>query len=131
MFEEISRTLCCVLMLCVLSCQVVFELCFSLNLWPILIPLYCYELVTNVWCYHMLYSVLWSLLLCFCRWLQRRRLLHIVLKKGGKWTILSSALPNIERYNQFYEKAPIIQERFMDLVDLKDYFILGCFQDRG
>ena len=38
---------------------------------------------------------------------------------------------HFERYNQFFEKAPIIQERFVDLVDLKDYFILGCFQDRG
>ena len=38
---------------------------------------------------------------------------------------------HFERYNQFYEKAPIIQERFVDLVDLKDYFIPGCFQDRG
>lgn len=34
---------------------------------------------------------------------------------------------HFERYNQFYEKAPIIQ----DMVDLKDYFIPGCFQDRG
>ena len=38
---------------------------------------------------------------------------------------------HFERYNQFYEKAPIIQERFMDLADLKDYFIARCFQDRG
>ena len=38
---------------------------------------------------------------------------------------------HFERYNQFYEKALIIQERFVDLVDLKDYFISGCFQDRG
>ena len=38
---------------------------------------------------------------------------------------------HFERYTQFYEKAPIIQERFVDLVDLKDYFILGYFQDRG
>ena len=38
---------------------------------------------------------------------------------------------HFERYNQFFEKAPIIQERFMDLVDLKDYFIPSCFQDRG
>ena len=38
---------------------------------------------------------------------------------------------HFERYNQFYEKAPIIQKRFMDLVDLKDYFIPGYFQDRG
>ena len=32
-----------------------------------------------------------------------------------------------ERYNQFFKKAPIIQEQFVDLVDLKDYFIPGCF----
>ena len=38
---------------------------------------------------------------------------------------------HFERYNQFFEKAPIIQERFVDLVDLKNYFIPGCFQDRG
>ena len=38
---------------------------------------------------------------------------------------------HFERYNQFYEKASIIQQRFVDLVDLKDYFIPGCFQDRG
>ena len=30
---------------------------------------------------------------------------------------------HFERYNQFYEKAPIIQERFVELVDLKDYFM--------
>ena len=38
---------------------------------------------------------------------------------------------HFKRYNQFFEKAPIIQERFVDLVDLKDYFIPYCFQDRG
>ena len=38
---------------------------------------------------------------------------------------------HFERYTQFYMKAPIIQERFVDLVDLKDYFIPSCFQDRG
>ena len=38
---------------------------------------------------------------------------------------------HFERYNQFYERAPIIQERFVDLVDLKDSFIANCFQDRG
>ena len=38
---------------------------------------------------------------------------------------------HFESYNQFFEKAPIIQERFVDLVDLKDYFIPNCFQDRG
>ena len=38
---------------------------------------------------------------------------------------------HFERYNQFYEKASIIQERFVDLAELKDYFIPGCFQDKG
>ena len=38
---------------------------------------------------------------------------------------------HFERYNQFYEKAPIIQERYMDLADLKDYFFPSCFKDRG
>ena len=37
---------------------------------------------------------------------------------------------HFERNNQFFEKAPIIQEQFVDLVDLKDYFIPSCFQDR-
>ena len=38
---------------------------------------------------------------------------------------------HFERYTQFYLKAPIIQERFVDLVNLKDTFIPSCFQDRG
>ena len=40
-------------------------------------------------------------------------------------------MQHFERYNQLFEKAPIIQERFVDMMDLKDYFIPGCFQDRG
>ena len=38
---------------------------------------------------------------------------------------------HFERYTQFYLKAPIIQDIFVDLVDLKDTFIPSCFQDRG
>ena len=38
---------------------------------------------------------------------------------------------HFERYTQFYLKAPIIQERFVDLVDLKDTFIPSCLQDKG
>ena len=38
---------------------------------------------------------------------------------------------HFERYTQFYQKAPIIQEIFVDLADLKDYFIPCYFQDRG
>ena len=41
------------------------------------------------------------------------------------------SIKHFERYNQFFVKAPIIQERFVDLVDFKDYFIPSCFQDRG
>ena len=37
---------------------------------------------------------------------------------------------HFERYNQNFEKAPIIQERFMNLVDLK-YFIPSYFEGRG
>ena len=38
---------------------------------------------------------------------------------------------HLERYNQFYEKTPIIQERFVDLANLKDSFIPSYFQDRS
>ena len=38
---------------------------------------------------------------------------------------------HFERYTQFYLKTPIIQQRFVDLVDLKDTFIPSYFQDRG
>jgi len=38
---------------------------------------------------------------------------------------------HFERYNQFFAKAPIIQEQFVDLVDLKNYFIPSCLVERG
>ena len=38
---------------------------------------------------------------------------------------------HFERYRDFYLKAPLIQERFIDLVDLKDTFILSWFEGRG
>jgi len=38
---------------------------------------------------------------------------------------------HFERYIWFYMKATIIQERFVDLVDLKETFIPSCFQGRG
>ena len=38
---------------------------------------------------------------------------------------------HFERYNQYFKKAPIIEERFVDLVDLKDYFIPSYFEGRG
>ena len=38
---------------------------------------------------------------------------------------------HFERYNMHFEKTPIIPEWFVDLVDLKDYFIPSCFADRG
>ena len=38
---------------------------------------------------------------------------------------------HFERYGDFYLKAPLIQERFIDLVDLKDTFIPSCFEGRG
>ena len=41
------------------------------------------------------------------------------------------SIQHFERYNQFYAKGPINPKRFVDLTDLKDYFIPSCFQDRG
>ena len=41
------------------------------------------------------------------------------------------SLQHFERYTQFYIKATIIQERFVDLVDLKDTFIPSYFEGRG
>ena len=38
---------------------------------------------------------------------------------------------HFEWYTQHFMKAPIIQERFMDLADLKDYFIPSCLAERG
>ena len=56
-------------------------------------------------------------------------------KKGDKRMKMDNtkcrSTKHFERYTQFYLKAPIIQERFVDLVDLKDTFIPSCFQDKG
>ena len=45
-------------------------------------------------------------------------------KKGDKSLKMDNtkfkSLQHLERYTQFYIKATIIQERFVDLVDLKD-----------
>ena len=38
---------------------------------------------------------------------------------------------HFDRYRDFYLKEPLIQERFIDLVDLKDTFIPSCFEGRG
>ena len=56
-------------------------------------------------------------------------------KKGNKRLKMDNtkfrSLQHVERYTQFYMKATIIQERFVDLVDLKDTFIPSYFQGRG
>ena len=41
------------------------------------------------------------------------------------------SLQHFERYRDFYLRATIIQERFVDLMDLKDTFIPSCFKGRG
>ena len=41
------------------------------------------------------------------------------------------SLRHFERYRDFYLKATIIQERFVDLMDLKDTFIPSYFEGRG
>ena len=56
-------------------------------------------------------------------------------KKGDKMMKMDNtkfrSLQHFERYTQFYIKATIIQEIFVDLVDLKDTFIPSCFQGRS
>ena len=56
-------------------------------------------------------------------------------KKGDKMLKMDNTkfrpFQHFERYTQFYIKATIIQERFVDLVDLKDTFIPSCFEGRG
>ena len=56
-------------------------------------------------------------------------------KKGDKRLKMDNtkfrSLQHFKRYAQFYIKATIIQERFVDLVDLKDIFIPSCFEGRG
>ena len=44
---------------------------------------------------------------------------------------LFRSVPHFERYKNFFLRASIIQERYMDLEDLRDTFILNCFKGRG
>lgn len=44
---------------------------------------------------------------------------------------LFRSVKHFERYKDFFMKGTIIQERFVDLHDLKDTFILECFEGRG
>ena len=56
-------------------------------------------------------------------------------KKGDKRLKMDNtkfrSLQHFERYTQFYIKATIIQERFVNLVDLKDTFIPSYFEGKG
>ena len=44
---------------------------------------------------------------------------------------LFRSIQHFERYKDSFMKGTIIQERFVDLVDLKDTFIPTCFEGRG
>ena len=44
---------------------------------------------------------------------------------------LFRSVQHFERYKDSFMKGTIIQERFVDLENLKDAFILGCFEGRG
>ena len=44
---------------------------------------------------------------------------------------LFRSVQHFETYKDSFLKGTIIQERFVDLVDLKDTFILHCFEGRG
>ena len=56
-------------------------------------------------------------------------------KKGDKRLKMDNSkfrsTQHFKRYKEYYIKATIIQERFVDLVDLKDTFIPNCFEGRG
>ena len=56
-------------------------------------------------------------------------------KKGDKRLKMDNSkfrsTQHFERYKEYYIKATIIQERFVDLGDLKDAFIPKCFEGRG
>ena len=58
-----------------------------------------------------------------------------IAKKGDKRLKMDNTKfrspQHFERYTQFYLKTPIIQERFVDLVDLRDTFIPSFFKGRG
>ena len=44
---------------------------------------------------------------------------------------LFRSVQHFERYKGFFLKARIIQERFVDLEDLRNTFIPSCFEERG
>ena len=44
---------------------------------------------------------------------------------------LFRSVSHFERYKDFFLKAGIIQERFVDLEDLRNTFIPSCFEGRG
>ena len=44
---------------------------------------------------------------------------------------LFRSVQHFERYKDSFMKGTIIQERFVDLMDLKDTFIPTCFEGRG
>ena len=44
---------------------------------------------------------------------------------------LFRSIKHFERYRDSFLRGTIIQERFVDLGDLKDTFIPGCFEGRG
>ena len=44
---------------------------------------------------------------------------------------LFRSVPHFERYKNFFLRAGIIQERYVDLEDLRDTFIPNCFEGSG
>ena len=62
---------------------------------------------------------------------KKKTLAHHANKRKKMDDTQFHSIQHFERYNQFYAKAPIIPKHFVDLTDLKDYFIPSYFQDRG
>ena len=75
---------------------------------------------------------LWPFLLCLQMTPIKKK---TIAKKGDKRLKMDNSkfrsAQHFERCKVYYMNATIIQERFVDLVHLKDTFIPNCFEGRG
>ena len=99
----------------------------------------CYSYVTNL----LLIRVYFHLL-CFALVVDSSACLQMASTPTKKKTLAKKAnkrlkmdhnvfrfVQQFERYKDSFLKGTIIQERFVDLGDLKDTFSLGCFEGKG
>ena len=122
--------------LCVLN----FSLGCSWNFWAHTYIVICLKIfMIKLYCVVLLFVLSCQVVLCFVVFatmsLQMNPKKKTTTQKANKRQKMDNtrfrSTKHFERYNQFYQKALIIQERFVDLVNLKDYFIPNFFQNRG